>query len=275
MIRLLRFFFFVILSLSASAQKYVFKQFTIDDGLAQSQVRAIAQGEKGYLWVGTASGLSRFNGREFFNYSTNDGLVDMQVNAIFKSKKRGMWVVTNKGVTLFNDKKISKIDATSFVGDNNIFDADEDYENNLWLAVYKKGLAFLPKGNLKNAKTYTLPDNSVGSVFVTKNNDVLAWGAAIPFYVLNKQKNQFEAVKYNNEELIIKDIFQWSKDSLFVVSEEDVFVFSKNNLTSLSDVYLFPEIESISSIFVDSEKSVWLSTNQGIYRLRANGTTTH
>jgi ligand-binding sensor domain-containing protein/two-component sensor histidine kinase len=268
-------FVLTLLSAKLNAQQYVFKQYTIDDGLAQSQVRAIAQGEKGYLWVGTASGLSRFNGREFFNYSTNDGLVDMQVNAIFKSKTKGMWVVTNKGITLFNDKKISQIDATSLVEGNNIFDADEDYENNLWLAVYKKGIVFLPKGNLKNAKTFDLPDNSVGSVFVSKNKDVLAWGSAIPLYVFNTIKKGFEPVIYDNEEVLIKDVFQYSKDSLFILSENDVFLFSNKKLIPLTNNYSMPKSLVISSMFVDNDKSIWLSTKQGTYRLRDNGTTTH
>src|SRR5262245_59743584 len=41
---------------------YVRKNFTIEDGLPDSNVNAIVQSENGYLWVGTQGGLARFDG---------------------------------------------------------------------------------------------------------------------------------------------------------------------------------------------------------------------
>jgi ligand-binding sensor domain-containing protein len=37
-------------------------RFTVEDGLAQNSVNAIAQDAAGFIWVGTGSGLQRFDG---------------------------------------------------------------------------------------------------------------------------------------------------------------------------------------------------------------------
>lgn len=69
------------------AQQHAFRQFSTKDGLAQSQVRAIAQDELGYLWFGTLGGASRFDGRQFVNYALSDGLPDPQVSAMVRDSR--------------------------------------------------------------------------------------------------------------------------------------------------------------------------------------------
>ena len=67
---------FVLLFCSASkifGQTYYFKQYSVEQGLVQARVEAICQDKKGYLWIGTVGGLSRFDGSQFVNYSVNDG----------------------------------------------------------------------------------------------------------------------------------------------------------------------------------------------------------
>ena len=78
-------------SLNASAQKYYFDNYSVKEGLAQSSVYAIQQDSKGFVWLGTASGLSKFNGKDFTNYTTEDGLADGAVKSIYIDKKEAIW----------------------------------------------------------------------------------------------------------------------------------------------------------------------------------------
>jgi signal transduction histidine kinase/ligand-binding sensor domain-containing protein len=58
------------LRLTSSGQPdFVFTRFTIDDnlGLSSNVVSALHQDEKGYIWVGTANGLQRFDGTKFLH----------------------------------------------------------------------------------------------------------------------------------------------------------------------------------------------------------------
>jgi ligand-binding sensor domain-containing protein/signal transduction histidine kinase len=72
-------------------------RYDVADGLAHSGVRCIHQDSKGYLWVGTQEGLSRFDGYGFTNYGPRDGLGHPYVNAIAEDRQGRLWLGTNGG----------------------------------------------------------------------------------------------------------------------------------------------------------------------------------
>jgi len=85
---------FAFFFMKASAQQLPLKYFGQDEGLGNLAVTALAQDATGYLWVGTESGLFRFNGAEFRRYGETQGLDDPYVTAVFESRPEGMWVGT-------------------------------------------------------------------------------------------------------------------------------------------------------------------------------------
>lgn len=86
-------------------QRYNFKNYTVEDGLAQSQINDINQDDLGYLWIGTESGLSRFNGLEFVNYSVVNGLPDNKIEKIYLDQDQTIWIGTPMGLAKFEDDK--------------------------------------------------------------------------------------------------------------------------------------------------------------------------
>ncbi|HKL31712.1 MAG TPA: hypothetical protein VJ919_04215, partial [Tangfeifania sp.] len=50
--------------------EYPFKHYTVNDGLVQMQVQTLFQSSKGYLWCGTKTGVSRFDGSQFKNFNS-------------------------------------------------------------------------------------------------------------------------------------------------------------------------------------------------------------
>jgi ligand-binding sensor domain-containing protein/signal transduction histidine kinase len=79
------------------AQQLPIRHYDVRDGLAHSQVHAIYQDAKGYLWFGTNEGLSRFDGYRFTNYTTRDGLGHAVVSDIVEDWRGHLWVSTNGG----------------------------------------------------------------------------------------------------------------------------------------------------------------------------------
>jgi ligand-binding sensor domain-containing protein len=89
--------------LSVRAQQYRFINYSVEDGLASSQVTDICQDKLGYLWVGTQSGLSRFNGISFRNFSVNDGMPDNKIEQIYIDENQQLWIATPKGIAKYTD----------------------------------------------------------------------------------------------------------------------------------------------------------------------------
>src|SRR6478735_9035444 len=62
---------FLFLGLGGYTQSFTFNRFTTEDGLGLSSnvVNSLYQDEKGFIWVGTANGLQRFDGRKFIQFN--------------------------------------------------------------------------------------------------------------------------------------------------------------------------------------------------------------
>ena len=89
---LLPFFALTCLPYSSSAQEYSYTHYDIGDGLAGSTVYCITQDKDGFIWTGTETGVSRFDGTHFTNFSTADGLPDVEVLQIFGDSKGRVWM---------------------------------------------------------------------------------------------------------------------------------------------------------------------------------------
>ena len=74
-----------------NAQEYHFTNYTVNDGLPSSETYITFQDSKGYLWVGTDRGISRFDGYAFKNYSHKDGLGDQTIFYIDEDKEGRIW----------------------------------------------------------------------------------------------------------------------------------------------------------------------------------------
>jgi ligand-binding sensor domain-containing protein/signal transduction histidine kinase len=90
--------------LSVSAEQLPLRHYGVYDGLPHSNIRCILQDSRGYVWIGTADGLSRFDGYRFTTYDTSDGLGHSFINAIIEDRQGRIWIATNGGgVSCFID----------------------------------------------------------------------------------------------------------------------------------------------------------------------------
>jgi ligand-binding sensor domain-containing protein len=80
----------------AGAQEYSYVNYNIKDGLAGSVVYCMVQDHDGFIWFGTETGLSRFDGSRFVNYTTNDGLPDNEIIRLFVDSKNRVWITPFK-----------------------------------------------------------------------------------------------------------------------------------------------------------------------------------
>jgi ligand-binding sensor domain-containing protein len=84
-----------------------YKQYTMRDGLPQMQVWSMFQDSRGYLWIGTKGGLSRFNGENFTNFTEKDGLTDNLINFICEDYSGKIWIITQRGISTIDGSTIA------------------------------------------------------------------------------------------------------------------------------------------------------------------------
>lgn len=77
------------------------RSFTTLDGLAHNHINRIKTDSHGFLWFCTDAGLSRFDGKTFFNLTTADGLPHPDVNDIVEDREGTFWLATDGGISRF------------------------------------------------------------------------------------------------------------------------------------------------------------------------------
>jgi ligand-binding sensor domain-containing protein len=87
---------------TAFAERLPIQAYTAEDGLPDNHINRIRQDSRGFLWLATDAGLSRFDGQSFVNYSTAHGLPHPWVNDLIESRNGHYWVATDAGVCKFD-----------------------------------------------------------------------------------------------------------------------------------------------------------------------------
>ena len=98
-------FYLFFLPLLSWSQLYNFRNYTVKDGVAQSQVYALLQDSRGLVWMGTrGGGLTRFDGINFKTYSLRDGLGNNYISSIVEDRRHNLWIATNNGISHYNGR---------------------------------------------------------------------------------------------------------------------------------------------------------------------------
>ena len=89
----------MVTSLSAKTSDYLIDAWTSDSGLPDSSVTSIAQTQDGYLWIGTADGLARFDGVRFetFDPINTPELKSARITKLSVDAWGTLWINTGGG----------------------------------------------------------------------------------------------------------------------------------------------------------------------------------
>lgn len=86
-----------------------FSHLTTDDGLSASRVRTFFQDKKGFIWIGTESGLNRYDGRRFVVYKHQPAIAGSMINqsvpAILEDSRGNFWIGSKNGLQLMDRDK--------------------------------------------------------------------------------------------------------------------------------------------------------------------------
>lgn len=223
--------------LIAKGQEYSYVHYSPTEGLVQNQIMCCFQDSKGFIWLGTKGGLSRFDGLEFKNYTVNEGLAANFINHITEDSSGNILAFTRKGFSYFIDNKIynffCNIDGFDY---NTILSYKETKKHN-WVIVCFSDSVF----HYINFKDGTFKSDSI------INN-------SLKDFKFSKTP-MVDFVKFNNY-----------KNTLF-------FTNNGSELYTLHDGIITKELESfakIKKIFWGDDNQLYLYINDKIYRYYNN-----
>lgn len=132
-----------IINTQSICQQYYYHHYDVTNGLSGNTVYTISQDNDGFMWFGTETGLSRFDGRQFRNYTAQDGLFDNEIISLFVDSKNRVWIFPFRGsIYYYYQGKIHNSENDSLLKkfhlNNEIFKASEDNSGNIFFLEQKK-----------------------------------------------------------------------------------------------------------------------------------------
>ena len=224
-------------SSTSAAEQYSFLRLSARDGLINNQVTYLFEDSKGFIWIGTTSGLSRFDGTHFVNYSHN------------------------------------RNDSTS-IRDNYISNIQEDKDGLLWIETRWEMSIYNPLTNqfTNNISDYLLPKGiteQISRVYVDKKKET--WyrsGASGKYLLLDSVSKQlydpFHAENVTQQQLI-------HKQGLYYLLYENgkVEIYNDQNyqlIHAYNEVTQFYSNDDLPVLFVDEDGDLYVyGNNDGIY----------
>ena len=146
------------------------------DGLPQSSVIALTQTRAGYLWLGTLTGLVRFDGHSFtrFNVNNTPGLPSDRVIFLFEDSHANLWMGTETaGICCLKNGTVQNLATSETAG--KVSFAFEDKDGNVWFAA-TDGKVFCWKNGKLDFQPPMIPTELFFRAFhlhVTGNNNAL------------------------------------------------------------------------------------------------------
>jgi len=126
---------------------YIFHHLTTEDGLSNANVSAILKDSYGFLWIGTESGLNRYDGYEFKVYTAKPSLHNAMVFGNIRDLKEdglgNIWISSTTYMVYNPDKDNFSTDVPAIlmklgiaVGDHYLVHVDK--EKDLWVLEGQK-----------------------------------------------------------------------------------------------------------------------------------------
>ncbi len=263
-----------VFSLSARASDLCFQSIRAENSpLSINDIWAIEQDSQGFVWIGTAEGLHRYDGRRFHIYDkTSPGLPSSFIVSLM-SDEGGMWIGTDCGVAYYN-RALDRIEhfnrksdiGTSITGKATVITRDR--QGAVWFAVNEQGVfRFNPSdGTLVNffgMAENKLPAN-VRTIYFYPDGRCLLGLYYMGLYSVDWTKQTLDMLPYFAGDNIV-GILPGTSGSVYTLSPSRGLVMIDPD--AMPHPIFRPDGDfEPNSISADANYNLWLATLEGAYR---------
>ncbi|MFD3003677.1 two-component regulator propeller domain-containing protein [Pontibacter toksunensis] len=223
-------------------EQYRFSLLDINNGLSDNQIKSFLKDSRGFMWIGTASGLNRYDGYKFkvFRYNSNDtsSLVNNDVIKLFEGPEGKIWIQTSSGTCIYDPatEKFTRQNKGILkkygLPDAPVEDIEKGADGAFWFISTGKGItrynpsngssvslthSFNSKNTLSTSDVSAIRQNSKGDLWVVHRNGILERINSKTLQVVEQNNDIFK--KFNQEQL---------NYSLTIDSDDDLWVHLQN-----------------------------------------------
>jgi len=253
--------------------------------LKYKNVNVLFEDSIGYLWVGTKTGLYRYDGNNITSFQQNvfnsNSIPNNNINSIVEDKNNNLWIGSESYLIYYNRSK------NTFKGyyknkTVTVFDTSSKNEN-IWAYLNNVGLIEINSTDIENIKIQEVNKNIPFINNITASNFLLddfnrKWlGTPKGIYILKNRKNV--RTNFNKKVNAIK---LYDNNRIIAITDNDLYILGYNKEDSnleILEVYKnfttsFTTNASLTSLAISPNNSdLWLGSTNGLFRaVRKNNT---
>lgn len=264
------------LSFSQNKQ-FRIKKFSLEEGLSQVSVNDLLMDPYGFVWIATADGLNRFDGKDFKHYKYNaaDSLTISGnfINKLLADKRENIWIGTNgNGLNYFDSKQdVFRRVALQESKDQNesITALGIDENENIWVGSRSSGLHRLhPVQNDAYLQSHYYPNKSVTALLIDQQKEM--WVGDVEGNVYRTNPLEEESFLNEPEFKVAGEVqaFYLTEKYLLTGCEGGLYLYDLQSRQG--QFFDFGKIAIQSAKYVTSfleanPSQVWIGTGSGLF----------
>jgi len=249
------------------------RSWQVDEGLPDNLVQAITQTIDGFLWVGTRSGLARFDGNQFLCYDSQNTpeLKNSSITALCADRDGALWIGTaGGGVVRMMGGNFSEFSTTNGMAGNEIQVISQSRDGTLWIGT-TTGMSQFRNGIFRN---YSVKNGLLSDLVrcIYEDSDRNLWIATGKGLNRLSPDGKMDAFPMPNglPNDSVRAICQDRAGRVWIGSNDGLLwyewfwkiaFYAYNTKYGLSDIF-------VSAICEDGDGNLWVGTYSGLNRFR-------
>ena len=281
-----------------SGQQYFFKNFSVEQGLSQSEVGDIVQDQSGRLFLRTvSSGIDVFDGEQFSRITREDGLLTSFVTKLYKDRNEQIWLASTLGLNRYRkdsvlafpfDHKIGSVESVFsmldskenglLIGTNKGLIQFKDYEfeiiDSTLLRVFsmieyqgslflgtEKGLYEFNDGTVKRKYEKDIPSEQQILAMCQDQMGALILGTQKGIYTLKDEVILFKRITKSPNNSVISALCTFDNTLVLGTNGDGLAILYPNGHEEFIDESMGLSDNYIWSLMEDDEHNIWIGTS--------------
>lgn len=247
---------------SKKLNQYVLRSWSTEDGLTSESTNEMLQTDDGYIWIGTFTGLHRFDGKEFTVFtSQNSDLPSPNVLRIENGHEGEIWLGTLHGIITYKNGEFitpTGLEATRVMS---IEDMLLSRDGKLWFST-KANRLFSYDGKQLQERTneFNLNESTILTILEDRNGYIYFGTDDSKLFILSKDEQistiELDPAINGINSLCVKD------DLIHLGTGQGLYTWDGKEIAKSPIL----ANQTINSLTVDDNSVLWMGTMNGIFR---------
>ena len=246
-------------------QTYSFKNYGVENNIPDGFIYTIDQSDDGFLWVGTGSGLTRFDGYTFYQVQFPDSSLQRIARSSLRDKNGTLWYGCNDG-TVFYVKK-DKLIEVKLLNEKAISDLIEGPDGFIYVITQGKALYSINPGMPEEIRKYTFSADPVilSASFISGGRLLVGTQENLVICSIVKDSMKVNEVVAGLDYMRVTSVIRTADSADYLIGTDGnglykLKISGKGN--ELSRFKNYPELDSLTvqSLLRDRDGNLWIST---------------